>query len=112
MNAPTKSHLSNAPINKTSLAVHRQLAAMAADLFEIGLYNPHAGPAESVMIPRVWDVETLLNSISWLRHQNSDGRNIYIRPKGEHNLSLIDDLTRDAVSVMKSTGFDSDRMRV
>jgi hypothetical protein len=78
---------------------------MDADLFEIGLYNPDAGPNESVMIPRVWDAETILNSTPWLRHQNSDGRNIYIRPKGEHHLSLIDDLTTDAVSAMKSAGF-------
>ena len=106
MNAPTKGYPSQAAINRTSRAIQCQVAAMAADLFEIGLYNPGAGPTERVMIPRVWDSETLLNSISWLRHQNSDGRNIYIRPKGEHNLSLIDDLTKDAVSVMKSTGFD------
>jgi hypothetical protein len=106
MNAPTRTHLSNARINKTSLAVQLQLAAMAADLFEIGLYNPDAKPTECVMIPRVWDAETLLNSTPWLRHQNREGRNIYVRPKGEHHLTLVDDLTTDAVSVMKSAGFD------
>jgi hypothetical protein len=37
--------------------------------------------------------------------QNSQGRNIYIRPQGEHNLSLVDDLTRKAVEQMKRTGF-------
>jgi len=36
------------------LAVQRQVTAMAADLFEIGLYNPDAGLTESAMIPRVW----------------------------------------------------------
>jgi hypothetical protein len=106
MNAPTKNHLSNVLINRTPIAVQHQVAAMAADLFEIGLYNPDPGPTESVMIPRVWDAESLLNSIPWLRHQNCDGRNIYIRPKGEHHLSLVDDLTTDAVSVMKAVGFD------
>ena len=43
--------------------------------------------------------------MAWLRHQNRDGRNIYIRPRGEHNLSLVDDLTRDAVAAMKRAGF-------
>ena len=103
--APTKNHLSQALINRTSLAVQRQVTAMAADLFEIGLYNPDAVPPESVMVPRVWDAEAIRNSMPWLRHQNRDGRNMYIRPKGEHNLSLVDDLTKDAVSAMKSAGF-------
>ena len=78
----------------------------SADLFEIGLFNPDAGPTESVMIPRVWDAETILKSVAWLRHQNRHGRNIYIRPKGEHHLSLVDDLTRMRVSAMKEEGFN------
>jgi hypothetical protein len=40
-----------------------------------------------------------------LQLENDDGRHIYIRPKGEHNLSLIDDLTADAVGAMKREGF-------
>jgi hypothetical protein len=79
---------------------------MAADLFEIGLYKPDVTPTESVMIPRVWDAEAILNSLPWLRHQNRNGWNIYVRPKGEHHLSLVDDLTKDAVSLMKAAGFD------
>jgi hypothetical protein len=106
MNPPTRSHLSSPPINRTSLAVQHQVTAMSADLFEIGLYNPDAVPKESVMIPRVWDAEAILDSMRWMRHQNRDGRNIYVRPKGEHHLSLVDDLTKDAVSAMKAAGFD------
>src|SRR5262249_45089491 len=44
-------------------------------------------------------------SIPWLKFQNRDGRNIYIRPKGEHTLSLIDDLTSDSLQRMKHSGF-------
>lgn len=57
------------------------------------------------MLPRVWDTDALLRSISWLRHQNLDGRNIYIRPRGEHNLSLVDDLNGESLSAMKRSGF-------
>ena len=57
------------------------------------------------MLPRTWDADTLLRSVPWLRHQNRDGRNIYIRPHGEHNLSLVDDLNRDAILAMKRQGF-------
>ncbi len=78
---------------------------MGCELFEIGLFKPTATGKEPVMLPRTWDVETLLRSIPWLKHQNRDGRNIYIRPKGEHNLSLVDDLNADSIRQMKATGF-------
>ena len=78
---------------------------MGSDVFEVGLFKPDATRGEAIMIPRVWDHDALIRSIGWLRHENRDGRNIYIRPKGEHNLSLVDDLTRDAVGEMMHTGF-------
>src|SRR5713101_2428263 len=84
---------SNKATGKTAVAVQHQVAAMDSELFEVGLYNPNAGAGESVMIPRVWDAETIVKSVPWLRHQNCEGRNIYIRPKGEHDLSMVDDLT-------------------
>jgi hypothetical protein len=79
---------------------------MGSSLFEIGLYKIDAATTESPMISRVWDAKTILGSASWLRYQNSQGRNIYIRPKGEHNLTLVDDLTLDDVTAMKKAGFD------
>ena len=67
---------------------------MGAQVFEVGLFKPSAQEqGQAVMIPRTWDRDTVLRSIPWLRLQNADGRNIYIRPKGEHDLSLVDDLT-------------------
>jgi hypothetical protein len=78
---------------------------MGSELFEVGLFNPDAGATESIMISRVWNSETILKSVAWLRHQNRAGRNIYIRPKGEHDLSMVDDLTKDAISTMMQAGF-------
>jgi hypothetical protein len=88
-------------------AVRRQVEAMAADLFEIGLYKPAiaGGPNEPEMLPRTWDVATLLKSVGWLKYQNANGRNIYIRPKDEHALSLVDDLSAAAVERMRTEGF-------
>ena len=57
------------------------------------------------MIPRVWDADKVIKSVRWLRHQNCEGRNIYIRPKGEHDLSMVDDLTLQAVTAMKEAGY-------
>ena len=91
---------------ETHRAVEQQIAAMAASAFEVGLYNPEAERAGApVMIPRTWDVPSLLRSVSWLRFQNAAGRNIYVRPRGEHNLSLVDDLSASAIERMKQTGF-------
>lgn len=94
--------------SRTLLAVEQQVAAMGCEVYEIGLFKPHtpgAEPKEPEMLPRTWDRATLLKSVPWLRYQNSQGRNIYIRPKGEHHLSMVDDLTADAVKRMKAEGF-------
>ncbi len=96
---------SSSPTDRTMEAMRRQVTAMASDVFEIGLFKPDAAGHEAVMLPRVWDADTLLRSVAWLRHQNRDGRNIYIRPRGEHNLSLVDDLSRDAVVVDETRWF-------
>jgi hypothetical protein len=106
MNASATRRQSNEATGKTATAVRQQVAAMDSELFEVGLYNPNAQAGESVMIPRVWDAETIMKSVPWLCHQNREGRNIYLRPKGEHDLSMVDDLTKDAVSAMKETGFN------
>lgn len=93
-------------MDRTSQAVKSQIAAMGAQIFEVGLFKPAAQEqGQAVMIPRTWDRDTVLRSLPWLRLQNADGRNVYIRPKGEHDLSLVDDLTADAVKRMKATGF-------
>lgn len=96
--------MSSATENRTLEAVKLQTRAMGAAVYEIGLYDPDA--VNAPMLPRTWDLETLLRSVPWLRYQNANGRNIYIRPKGEHSLSLVDDLTKEAVAKMKSAGFD------
>ena len=92
--------------DKTIIAVTNQIQAMGCDVFEVGLFKPTATGKEPVMLPRTWDADTLLRSIFWLRHQNREDRNIYIRPKGEHNLSLVDDLKWTSVQAMKTIGFE------
>jgi hypothetical protein len=93
-------------MDRTTRAVQQQIAAMGTQVFEVGLFKPSAAEeGRAVMIPRIWDSATLIRSIPWLRMQNADGRNIYVRPKGEHALSLVDDLSADAVKRMKATGF-------
>lgn len=87
--------------------VRRQIDAMTSDVFELGLFRLPSGSGQrgAEMIPRAWDRDTLLRSLSWLRYENMSGRNIYIRPKGEHHLSLIDDLSKSAINKMRVYGF-------
>ena len=83
-------------------AVEKQSCAMDAQLFDIGLFDPNA--AEGAMLPRLWNLDTLLRSVSWLRLKNAEGRHIYIRPAGQHSLSLIDDASIQVVERLKSEG--------
>jgi len=82
--------------------VLRQMQAMESKVFEVGLFKPGA---KAEMLLRTWDSDALIESIPWLKFQNVDGRNIYIRPKGEHSLSLVDDLTAASLDRMKHSGF-------
>jgi hypothetical protein len=92
---------------QTSEFVRKQIEAMKADVFELGLFRVAnaADQRDAEMLPRAWDSETLLRSIAWLRLENMHGRNIYIRPQGEHHLSLVDDLSESAIRRMKAEGF-------
>ena len=94
--------MSSAP---TIYAVRRQITAMSSEQYEIGVYRPESAGTESRMLLRTWDGDTLLRSVPWLRLQNRNGWHIYIRPSGEHELSLVDDLTSEAVAAMKRDGF-------
>ncbi len=45
-------------------------------------------------------------AIKWLRHENAKGAHIYIRSAGAHRLSLIDDLTAEAIERLKAEGVE------
>ena len=92
-------------MHPTLSAVKTQLKAMGSDFFEVGLFNPAPERAEPIMILRAWSAETLVRSVPWLCYENRRGRNIYVRPKGEHNVSLVDDLKAPDVRSMKNAGF-------
>ena len=80
---------------QTSDFVRNQIDAMKSEVFELGLFRLTA--AAEGLTPGCshghGTAETLLRSIAWLRLENMRGRNIYIRPQGEHHLSLVDDLS-------------------
>src|SRR6266700_3286020 len=87
--------------DRTQEAVRGQVEAMGSERFEVGVFDA----STERMIPRLWGKDTVLKSIAWLRYENLNGRNIYIRPAGEHHLSLVDDLKGAAIQKMKRQGF-------
>lgn len=93
-------------MQRTQEAIQKHLEAIRSPLYEIGVYFPAASAgADSKMLLRTWDEPTIFKSVPWLRAKNAEGAAIYIRPKGEHPYSLVDDLTADAMQRMRKEGF-------
>ena len=92
-------------MKRTMDAVWTQIRAMGSERFEVGLFDPAAPKGRPVMILRTWDADTLIRSVPWLAYENRGGRNIYVRPAGEHDLSLVDDLKYASLRAMKQAGF-------
>lgn len=96
----------------TKIAVERQVKAMGCDHFEVGILNPNfahpeTGNIEERMIIRSWSKETLLQggTVDFLKAANAKGNHIYIRPAGEHGLTLVDDIDQAKIADMKKNGF-------
>jgi hypothetical protein len=79
-----------------------QLEAMDCDRFDIGVKRSEA----TMQLREGWGAKQVLKAILWLRHENLYGAHIYVRPAGIHGLSLVDDLTADAISRMKAEGYE------
>ena len=87
--------------DRTAAAVDRQLQAMGCAMYEVGVRHPTKG-----MLLREWMGDMIRKSIGWLKRQNAQGCDIYIRParSGATSLVLIDDLSSDAVRDMGALG--------
>ena len=83
-------------------AITVQTQAMNAGVYEIGVLLPSDTPR---MLLRTWDSADILKSVPWLKAKNMEGAAVYIRPFGEHRLSLIDDLKPETLQRLKSEGF-------
>lgn len=86
--------------DRTAVAVKRQLKAMGAPLYEVGIFERETGR----MLPRLWTGEQVINSISWLKAMNIKGNDIFIRPEGSQGLIFFDDVGLGTVDRMKADG--------
>ncbi|NEP17872.1 MAG: MobA/MobL family protein [Leptolyngbya sp. SIO4C1] len=91
--------------DRTRTAVERQLKGMGAERYDIGILQPPDANGRRRMLRRFWTAEQLLvrdpltqdvPKLSWLKNQNRNGADIYVRPDprdGRNSgLILIDDL--------------------
>jgi len=86
----------------TYLTVRNQLNAMACSHFEIGILDR----VQSNMITRTYKKNDVLNSINWFKHQNSNNKEIFIRPHGQVGLIFFDDVTTHIIEKMKIYGHE------
>jgi hypothetical protein len=91
---------------KSAVIVERlvrvQLRAMRCERFDLGIRRD----AGEMILREGQAAIEIEEAIKWLRHENGKGAHIYIRPAGTHSLSLIDDLTADAIERMRADGFE------
>ena len=74
---------------------------MACDYFDIGILRPDG----RMLLREAWTVSQIEEAIQRLRRENARGAHIFVRPHGAHALSLVDDLSVDAIARMTDAGF-------
>lgn len=95
-------HEAKRPLDRTYLAVRRQLEAMNCAAFDVGIRD-----LDGRMMTRTWSSDEVLKSVPWLKRENAKGADIYVRPAGVENqgLVLVDDLTKGQLDRMKAEGY-------
>jgi hypothetical protein len=82
--------------------VRIQLGAMGCERFDLGIKRD----AGEMILREGQGAIEITGAIKWLRHENAKGAHIYVRPAGLHPLSLIDDLSAEAIERMKAEGYE------
>ncbi len=92
--------LAGARRDRTLEAIQRQLTALGAARYEVGVRDAKTGQ----MINREWSRAELEQAGAWLKRMNARGNDVYLRPAGQHGLVLVDDLPKDALERMRREG--------
>lgn len=89
--------------DRTAQAIERQLKAFGCRRYEVGIREQSTGR----MLNREWTAEQVKENAAWLKRQNAQGNDIYIRPSKDepHGLVLVDDLKKEALARMKADGY-------
>lgn len=87
-------------LDRTLVAVKRQISTMKSGEYDVGIYHRD----EDKMARRIWDINQILKSVSWLKSKNFSDHDIYIRPNGSVGLIFFDDLNISSLDSMKTDG--------
>jgi hypothetical protein len=99
---PERKKRSVEPAVTVARLVRSQLRAMGCACFDLGVRRDGG----EMVLREGQDAFAVAEAVKWLRHENAKGAHVYIRPAGIHSLSLLDDLTADAIERMKAEGFE------
>lgn len=80
-------------------AVRRQLAAMGAARYEVGVKR-----ADGRLLPLALTAGGVRGRMAWLARENERGADVFIRPEGNTGLVLLDDLDGAALARMEADG--------
>lgn len=89
-------------MDRTYLAVRRQLQGMNCQEYEVGIRDNTTGK----MMSRQWKTEQILQSVGFLKSMNFKGNDIYIRSLKSEGLLLVDDLGLGTLEKMDADGFN------
>ncbi len=81
-------------------SVQRQLAAMGSRAYDLAVLDRHSSTMQRRMN---WTPEQVLRAIDWLRYENWQGRDVFIRPCVSA-LVLVDDLDAQLVQRLDALG--------
>lgn len=87
----------------TTIAVQRQLQAMAESSFDIGVGLEQGDRGE--FIQQTMTLEDLPKMIPFLKARNVENCNIYVRPAGLSGLVLLDDLKHEDFKRLERAGY-------
>ena len=86
--------------DRTYIAVKRQLQAMGVTHFELGVYHRERDKMRNFELT----IPEILKRVQWLKRENINGCDIYIRPGGSLGLVFFDDVNRVTVERLRNDG--------
>lgn len=94
--------------NFTYIAVKRQLATLNCESYEVGIFDRSqaAVPGSYPMCIRFWSDDQIMKSLGFLKSENMQGKDIFIRPSGSVGLIFFDDLSRAGIEGLKELGLE------
>jgi hypothetical protein len=87
-------------MDRAEMTVRNMLAALQAPLYDIGVLSDRG------MLPGLDGITAalVLERLPLLKHRNAHGSHIYIRPSGEHRLTVLDDLNQTTLARLVADG--------